>query len=215
VSAEHWDGVYRSKPVEGLSWFQTEAERSMDLLRQWAVPPKSLIDIGAGASSLADSLLDAGWPDVTLLDVSERALDLVRARLGSRASMVGFEVADVVTWWPRRRFDAWHDRAVFHFLVDPADREHYVAAATEAVPPGGVAIIGTFAPDGPSMCSGLPTQRYAPDEMATAFAAGFHLEHAEREVHPTPGGATQAFSWVVLRRRGEDNTSRTGSPGRD
>lgn len=160
-----------------------------------------MIDIGAGASTLVDALLDIGWEDVTVLDISETALTKVGNRLGQRAKAVTFVAADVRSWQPTRTFDAWHDRAVFHFLVEPADRDHYVAMATEAVPPGGVALLATFAADGPTECSGLPTSRYDTDQLVRAFGPSFALEHAERELHTTPFGTIQPFTWVVLRRR--------------
>jgi hypothetical protein len=106
----------------------------------------------------------------------------------------------VLTWQPGRTYDAWHDRAVFHFLVQPEQREQYVATASRAVPSGGILVLGTFASDGPTQCSGLPTSRYDADALAAVFAPGFTLEHSEREEHVTPGGAVQAFTWVVLRR---------------
>ncbi len=125
---------------------------------------------------------------------------MVRARLGERGHAVELEAADVRSWRPRRAYGAWHDRAVFHFLVQPADRETYVATATVAVQPGGVIALGTFAADGPAQYSGLPTSRYEPEALAAIFDSAFALEHAEREEHMTPVGVVQPFSWVVLRR---------------
>jgi ubiquinone/menaquinone biosynthesis C-methylase UbiE len=170
------------------------------LLTSASPPGGSVIDVGAGASTLADTLVDSGWTDVTVLDVSRTALAVVRERLGERQRSVSFVVADVLSWQPGRTFDAWHDRAVFHFLIRPDQREKYVATASRAVRPGGVLVLGTFAADGPTQCSGLPTARYDADALAAAFAPGFTLEHSEREEHVTPGGAVQPFTWVVLRR---------------
>ena len=199
-AAEHWDAIYSTKASNEVSWFQATPTTSLRLLERWASPAGSVLDVGSGASTLVESLLDAGWADVTVLDISRKALNEVRNRLGRRATEVFFVTADVRFWQPHRTFDAWHDRAVFHFLVEPADRDRYVAATTQAVAPGGVVVLGTFAADGPTQCSGLPTARYDTDGLAGAFGPAFVLEHAEREEHTTPAGAEQPFSWVVLRR---------------
>ena len=199
-AAEHWDAIYSTKASNEVSWFQATPTTSLRLLERWASPAGSVLDVGSGASMLVESLLDAGWVDVTVLDISEEALNKVRSRLGGRAAEVFFITADVRSWQPHRTFGAWHDRAVFHFLVEPTDRDRYVAATTQAVAPGGVVVLGTFAADGPTQCSGLPTARYDTDSLARAFGSAFVLEHAEREEHTTPAGADQPFSWVVLRR---------------
>jgi len=210
-AADHWDTVYGTKATDEVSWFQRQPTTSPRLLTSVAPPSSTVIDIGAGASTLADSLLKAGWSDVTVLDVSATALALVRDRvgvmvgdqpsnqLGQRPRSASFVVADVLSWKPERTYDAWHDRAVFHFLVRPEQREQYVATAARAIRPGGVLVLGTFAADGPTQCSGLPTSRYDADALAQVFAPGFSLEHSEREEHVTPGGTVQAFTWVVLR----------------
>ena len=199
-ATEHWDAIYATKASNEVSWFQAAPTTSLRLLERWASPAGSVLDVGSGASMLVESLLDAGWVDVTVLDISEEALNEVRSRLGGRAAEVFFITADVRSWQPHRTFDAWHDRAVFHFLVEPTDRDRYVAATTQAVAPGGVVVLGTFAADGPTQCSGLPTARYDTVSLARAFGSAFVLEHAEREEHTTPAGADQPFSWVVLRR---------------
>ncbi|HVX23410.1 MAG TPA: class I SAM-dependent methyltransferase [Acidimicrobiales bacterium] len=196
----HWDAVYTTKATDDVSWFQSEPATSLDLLSRWAPPGGSIVDVGAGTSTLVDRLADAGSFDVTLVDVSAEALDVVRRRLDDRAGRVSFEVADIRSWVPTRTFDAWHDRAVFHFLVEPDDQQAYVRLASTAVAPGGVVVLATFAADGPATCSGLPTARYDADDLARLFAPAFVLEHHHREEHVTPWGAVQPFSWVVLRR---------------
>ena len=193
--ARHWDDVYRIKATDQVSWFQRDPEVSLRLLSTIA---GSVIDIGAGASTLADRLLEAGRTDLTLLDVSSAALEVTRARLGSSAKDVTFVSADVLTWDSARTFDCWHDRAVFHFLVDPDDRAHYVQRTARIVATGGSLVLGTFAADGPTRCSGLPTARYDPAELAALFASHFTVAHAEQENHTTPSGAQQHFTWVVL-----------------
>ena len=189
-----------TRAASEVSWYQAAPVTSLRLLNQWAPTHGSLIDVGCGESTLVDSLLDAGWTDLTTLDVSAQALAQVRGRLGARARQVDFVVADVCSWQPRRTYGVWHDRAVFHFLVDTADRNRYLAVVSQALAPGGLAVLGTFAGDGPTQCSGLATARYDPPEIASLFAPAFVVEHSEREEHVTPAGVLQPFSWVVLRR---------------
>jgi SAM-dependent methyltransferase len=200
ATRDHWDDVFRRRPHDQVSWYQATPETSLRLLRQAAPQRGPIVDVGGGASALADALLDDGWTDVTVLDVSEVALRAVRERLGHRP--VEVVVADVRSWAPTRHYEAWHDRAVFHFLVDDEDRGRYVDTAARAVAPGGAVVIATFAADGPDRCSGLPTARYDPSALADAFRPWFDLEHADREEHPTPGGVIQPFTWAVLRRAG-------------
>ncbi len=219
-AAEHWDTIYGTKATDEVSWFQRQPTTSQRLLTSVSSPLGAVIDVGAGASTLVDTLLDEGWSDVTALDVSAKALALVRERISDRIrdrvnDRVGdqrqdpprerprsasFVVANVLSWQPERTYDAWHDRAVFHFLVRPEQRDQYVATASRAVRSGGVVVLGTFAADGPTQCSGLPTARYDADGLAAVFEPDFSLEHSEREEHVTPGGAVQPFTWVVLRR---------------
>jgi SAM-dependent methyltransferase len=195
-----WDTVYATKAAGDVSWFQEDPATSRRLLTAWASPDGSVVDIGAGESTLVDWLLNAGWADITLVDLSAQALDNVRARLGRLAEQVSFAISDVVLWRPERTFDTWHDRAVFHFLVDRVDRDHYVALAARSVVPGGVVVLASFAADGPTSCSGLPTARYDAEDLARVFAPAFTLETDEPEEHVTPWGAVQPFTWVVLRR---------------
>jgi 2-polyprenyl-3-methyl-5-hydroxy-6-metoxy-1,4-benzoquinol methylase len=205
VAAEHWAGVWASRGGTPPSWYEPTPVTSLRLVGPPA-PGGSVVDVGAGASSLVDHLLAAGWQHVTVLDIAEPAVAEVRARLADRAG-VELVVADVLDWRPQREYDVWHDRAVLHFLQEPAERRRYVELAAAAVRPGGALVLGTFAQDGPSSCSGLPTARYSAAELADLFLPHFRLEHAEHAEHRTPSGATQAFTWVVLR-RGHLNTPR-------
>lgn len=194
--AQHWDDVFRTRKPESVSWYQDNPATSLRLIED---TPGSVIDVGAGVSTLVDRLLDAGRTDVTVLDVSEAALAATRGRLGDASDRVTFEVADILNWDPGRQFDVWHDRAAFHFLTDPAHQRRYVDLVTDAVAANGILVLGTFAEDGPTRCSGLPTARYSAADLATLFSARFTLEHHEREPHRTPSGATQVFTWVTLR----------------
>ena len=199
-AAPHWDNVFKTQAPGGMSWFQEQLATSLRLITA-ALPERgSLIDVGAGASTLVDGLLDAGWSDITVLDVSAGALAKVRARLQLRNAAVDFVVADLLSWHPDRTFDAWHDRAAFHFLVRPDDQDQYVETATRAVAHGGALVLGVFASDGPEHCSGLPTARYGAGGLADRFAPHFDLVTSEREEHVTPNGHVQPFTWVVLRR---------------
>ena len=198
--ASHWDDVYDRVGADRVSWYQTDAAVSASLIAA-AGPVGSVVDISGRASVLVDELLTGGVGDVTVLDLSPQALDVARRRLGPRAAQVWWLNQDVRTWRPDRRFDLWHDRAVFHFLTDPADRDAYRTALRQALQPRGYLVIGTFATDGPTHCSGLPVSRYGPDTLAGQFP-DLEVVEARRVEHVTPGGTTQPFTWLLLRAPG-------------
>ncbi len=196
---DHWDRRYAAG-AERVSWAERAPRASLEMIAlTGAGPAASVLDVGGGASPLAGALLDRGFADVSVLDVSEVALQVARGGLGPRADQVTWIAADVLEWTPERRFDLWHDRALLHFLVDPDERARYVATALTAVPPGGHLVIGAFAENGPQTCSGLPVARYGADALAAVFGPGVEAIAARRDVHRTPGGALQAFTWVALR----------------
>lgn len=199
--AAHWENVYLTKQPDQVSWFLAEARLSRELIESLSPDRSSaIIDIGAGASRLVDGLLDAGYSRITVLDLSPSALELSKERLGSGASHVQWQAADVLdTELPEAAFDVWHDRAVFHFLTERADRERYVAQVRRAVRPGGLVIVATFAEDGPLRCSGLDVARYSPGQLHAELGAHFSLVESRRELHTTPGGATQAFTYGAFR----------------
>ncbi len=198
---EHWERVYKSKAASDVSWYQPEATVSLDLIRQVAPERASpIIDVGGGASTLVDGLLDAGYANVTVLDLSGAALGVARQRVGERASHVTWIESDVLTApLAPNSFAVWHDRAVFHFLTDRRDRARYVAKARDAVRTGGHVIVASFAPEGPERCSGLEVMRYSPDAMHAEFGADFRLLDSRREEHHTPSGSTQAFVYCLCR----------------
>lgn len=199
--AVHWDQIYAARGESELGWFQATPRLSLELMQGAGLRPScSVIDVGAGASRLVDTLLDQGIYDITLLDASDAALAQTRRRLGTRAAIPQYLIADVAAWRPSRSFDFWHDRAVFHFLVDLRSRRAYREALLAALPPGGHAVIATFAPDGPERCSGLPVTRYSPDTLAAALAPGVRLVDSRREDHRTPRGALQRFQYSCLLR---------------
>jgi 2-polyprenyl-3-methyl-5-hydroxy-6-metoxy-1,4-benzoquinol methylase len=198
----HWEEVYTSRYETSVSWFQDNPAPSLDLIeRAGARNDTDIIDIGGGASRLADHLIERGFRRVTVLDISQAALDLACLRIGRRASEVQWIAADVTEWNPSRRFDIWHDRATFHFLVDPSDRAAYVARLKEALRPGGHAIIATFALDGPEKCSGLPVNRSDASGLAKELGDAFTLVESRRHDHVTPSNATQRFQFSLFRRR--------------
>lgn len=199
----HWEHVYETKASDAVSWYQPSPVHSLALLDEVGMNPDTrLIDVGGGDSTLVDALLARGMHAITVLDISAAALARARARVGARAGDVAWVEADVTTVaLPESGLDVWHDRAVFHFLTDAADRERYVAAMERAVRPGGSVVMATFALDGPERCSGLDVVRYGPDELAAALGASFELVRSDRDVHLTPWGVAQPFTYVVLRRR--------------
>ncbi len=196
----HWDHIFATRSEHERSWTQDAPTPSLERIARCAHDLAApIIDIGGGASRLVDHLVQAGHTDVTVLDIAPAALREGAARLGDHAG-VQWVSTDLLEWQPPRKYGVWHDRAVFHFLTDEADQARYAALAREAVALGGHLVMATFAPDGPTACSGLAVQRWSADQLAHQFANGFEVvEHASL-VHRTPGGADQSFTWVTLRR---------------
>ncbi|NQW59875.1 class I SAM-dependent methyltransferase [bacterium] len=201
MSADHWQKVYSSKKADQVSWYQSEPEVSLRLTKTNASFADAIIDVGAGQSSLVDRLVQDGYSDVTVLDISDSAVEEIRNRLDGASKFVSFVVADVSNWRPTQTFDFWHDRAVFHFLTSTSDIDAYLSVVSQAVRRGGVAVIGTFAEDGPTQCSGLDVSRYSPKNLVSLFSEYFEFEASELEKHVTPAGAVQHFTWVTLRRK--------------
>ena len=197
----HWERIYRTKASTELSWYQPEPHLSVDLIRGVAPDLDApVIDVGGGASTLIDRLLDAGYRDLTVLDLAPSALAVARQRLGERAGLVTWVADNVLDApLPSARYAVWHDRAVFHFLTNPSDRARYVAQARRAIRPGGHAMVASFSLEGPPKCSGLDVMRYSPEGMHAEFGEGFRLLRSVREDHPTPTGAIQAFVYCLCR----------------
>lgn len=199
--ATHWETVYSTKAVDEVSWYQQDARPSLDAIeRNGGLPAHSFIDIGGGASPLAAMLAQRGWSDLAVLDISSAALEKARAAMGDGAQDVEWIVADITAWQPSRVRDVWHDRAVFHFLTDPADRQAYHRALASGLAPGGLLVMATFAPDGPERCSGLPVVRYDAASLSAELGPQFRLVQSWGEQHATPGGSSQSFSWCVFRK---------------
>ena len=197
----HWQQVYASKDERAVSWFEAVPLASLDLIRATgAGRDAAVIDIGGGASRLVDALLDDGYRDLTVLDVSEEALAKTKARLGPPGASVHWLGADVTAWQPERLYDLWHDRAALHFLTTADERAAYAERLIRAVRPGGHVIIATFAPDGPERCSGLPVVRHDAASLAALLGPAFELIETRRHDHSTPAGAVQRFQFSRFRR---------------
>jgi len=192
---QHWEQVYRSRSTTEVSWYRAHLERSLESIRRIAPNPNAaILDVGAGASTLVDDLLSAGYTRLSVLDIAASALESTRARLGKRAAEVNSLVGNVLDIeLPAHHFDVWHDRAVFHFLTSASDRQAYVAQITAALRPGGHVLIATFGPEGPLRCSGLEVVRYDAQSLSKELGKAFRLIDWTLEHHETPAGATQQF----------------------
>ncbi len=198
----HWEGIFGTKKSQDMSWHQPRLEMSLALFQLTGVATDgAIIDVGGGISTLVDDLLDAGFTDVTVLDIAAPALHGVRERLGERAENVSWIEADVrEVELPGARFDVWHDRAVFHFLTCKESRERYAATMKSALKSGGHAIVATFGPDAPPRCSGLDVVRYSPENLLAELGPGLRMVHGARELHLTPSGNEQEFTYTCLQK---------------
>jgi len=197
---EHWENVYQTKSSAEVSWYEPEPKQSLDLILSVAGDARGrVIDIGGGQSFLVDRLLDAGFGRVTVLDISQTAIEATKARMGQRASEVEWIAADITRRDSLGTFDIWHDRAVFHFLTDPGDREHYVALLKRSLPTGGHFIVETFAKGGPEKCSGLPVCQYDDASMLEAIGPSFAPVNCGRYLHTTPTGKPQQFFYGIFK----------------
>jgi len=199
--ADHWDAIYERKSPQDVSWYRPHLERSLRFVAEAGLPEEaSILDVGGGASTFVDDLLDGGYRNVTVLDLSASAIARARERLGPRASRVTWLVGDVTRLaLPGNAFDFWHDRAVFHFLTERSTRERYVAAVRHALKPNGHIVVATFGPSGPDSCSGLPVVRYSAEGIHGAFGDDFRKAGDDTEVHHTPWGSEQEFVYCYCR----------------
>ncbi len=197
----HWEKIYTTTAPDSVSWYRAHLDTSLALIERAAdARSASIIDIGAGESTLVDDLLLRGYKNLTVLDVSQTAIEVTKKRLGSMAEQVRWLVADIseVELKPHS-YDLWHDRAVFHFLTTPAQRLAYVRQVTRGVKPGGHVIVSTFGPEGPMKCSGLEVMRYDAESLHDEFGARFRLIESSKELHQTPFGTTQQFLYCYCR----------------
>ena len=199
--SEHWEGVYGRKKADEVSWYRAHLEHSIAFIeRAGLAPDAAVIDVGGGASTLVDDLLERGHTDLTVLDLSAHAIEVAQQRLGARAAAVKWLVGDVTQLpLPEHAYDFWHDRAVFHFLRDPAERARYVAAVRRALRPGGHIVVATFGPAGPERCSGLEVMRYSADALHAQFGGEFRKVESLTELHATPAGGEQQFVYCYCR----------------
>jgi ubiquinone/menaquinone biosynthesis C-methylase UbiE len=198
----HWEQVYRTTPAGELGWHQAHPTMSLNLIESTGVHKTGhLLDVGGGDSPLVDHLLDQGFEHVTVLDISAATLERAKARLGDRARLVTWIEGDITDFRSSRKYDLWHDRAVFHFLTEAEDREKYRETMNRVLSPEGHVIIATFAYEAPPTCSGLPVVRYSPQFLAVAIGNDFDLIESSEELHRTPGGKQQPFIYCRFMRR--------------
>lgn len=199
---QHWEAVYTTKATDAVSWYRPHLDRSLALIERVASDRgAAVLDVGGGASTLVDDLLERGYRDLSVLDISEEALSVARKRLGESAHAVTWLAADLLdALLQEARYDVWHDRAVFHFLTEAGCRANYVRQLTHALSLGGHAVLATFGPDGPMKCSGLDTMRYDAERLTRALGEGFRLIDSTLEMHATPFGTTQQFLYVLFQR---------------
>ena len=197
----HWEKVYQTKAPDSVSWYQPHLETSLALIERTAAGPWSaIIDVGGGESTLADDLLSRGYQDITVLDISETAINVCKRRMEASADRIHWLVADVtLVELDTSAYDVWHDRAVFHFLTGMEQRAAYVRNVARSVKRGGHVIVSTFGPEGPTKCSGLDVMRYDADSLHGQFGARFHLVESSKELHQTPFGTTQQFLYCYCR----------------
>jgi SAM-dependent methyltransferase len=204
---EHWDEIYSDKAPTEVSWYEAEPELSLEFIQAAGISKEaSIIDVGGGASVLADRLLSAGYANVAVLDISANALDYAKERLGTAAAKVEWFVGDVTEFAPPHAFDLWHDRAVFHFLTDPEERKKYVEVLHATVAPGGQVIIAAFAVGGPERCSGLDIVQYSSELLSGELNSGepgkgFELVGEQTTMHRTPAGKEQSFKYFRFIRK--------------
>ncbi len=198
----HWEKIYTSKETADLSWFQSSPVTSLNLIRSCNLPPEaSIIDIGGGDSLLVDHLLAMGFQKITVLDISETAIAKTKARLGEKADMVNWIVADAAAFQPTEQYDLWHDRAAFHFLTQEKEIQHYLQAVCNAVKPNGHMVIGTFSEQGPLTCSGISIQQYSEASMARVMQQCFEKTDCRYIDHKTPVGILQNYIFCSFKKR--------------
>lgn len=196
----HWEKVYSQKAPDAVSWYRPHLETSLSLIERVSSKSSAIIDVGGGESTLIDDLLSHGYENVTVLDISQIAVETNKKRLGSASERVRWHVADITkAELSRSAYDVWHDRAVFHFLTAPTDRRAYVRQAAHAVKSGGNVIVSTFGPEGPTKCSGLYVVRYDAESLHREFGVHFRLLESTKELHQTPFGTIQQFLYCSCR----------------
>lgn len=198
---KHWEEIYQTKELKDVSWFQPKPETSLSFFEKWNIPlTAKVIDIGGGDSFLVDHLLDLGYQDISVLDISASAIERAKQRLGNRAEQVKWIVSDVTTFQPTEKYDFWHDRAAFHFLVNEEDISNYIEIAHKSLNPSGVLVIGTFSEQGPKKCSGIEIKQYSEETMAERLKTLFEKQDCITVDHKTPFDTTQNFVFCSFKK---------------
>lgn len=198
----HWENVFELKKSNEFSWYQEVPEDSLRLIHDLGISPNAnLIDIGGGDSALIDFLLNGGYQNVTLLDISQNAINRTLARLGDKANLINWIVSDILDYIPSKKFDLWHDRAVFHFLTNPTDISKYMDLASTYIKNGGYLILGTFSENGPLKCSGLTVTRYSEEQLGHLWEESFDKVKCFKKVHLTPSNSEQNFLFCLFKRK--------------
>lgn len=198
----HWENVYTTKQAHEVSWTQETPQTSLDFIHSFNISKSApIIDIGGGDSNLVDFLLLQGYTDITVLDISEAALERAQKRLGEKASLVRWIASDITEFKPDKVYTVWHDRATFHFLTEASQVETYLKTAYTAISNGGFLTIGTFSENGPQKCSGLNIKQYSPQSLKDTFASGFEQLKCINEDHVTPFNTTQNFTFCSFRKK--------------
>ncbi len=198
---KHWENIYKTKELKDVSWFQPTPETSLNFFKQFSVPTTAkIIDIGGGDSFLVDNLLDLGYVDITVLDISEASLDRAKLRLGDRASKINWIVADAATFKPSEKYDFWHDRAAFHFLTQESEISNYLDTVQKSIKPTGILVIGTFSENGPKKCSGIEIKQYSETTMTDRLKMFFEKIQCINVDHKTPFDTIQNFVFCSFRK---------------
>lgn len=199
---KHWENIYETKPLDSVSWYQPTPTTSLDFIDRSVLSKSAkIIDVGGGDSFLVDHLLKLEYTDLTVLDISEKALERAKERLGSLSDKVKWEVSDASKYTTEQKFDFWHDRAAFHFLTEEADIKNYVNVVSKSIKPDGILVIGTFSENGPTKCSGIPIKQYSAESLAKVFEEGFELVNTQIVDHKTPFDTIQNFVFCCFRRK--------------
>lgn len=211
--ADHWQHVYSGREVEEMSWTEARPEASLSMIQAARLEPDAaILDVGGGASRLAAELLRTGYRDISVADISPAALERAKAELGAQAERVTWVAADVRKHDFGRRFDLWHDRAVFHFMVETGDRDAYLGTLEGSLKPNAHVVLATFGPEGPTECSGLPVERYDAERIQRVLNRGFRLEASRVVEHVTPRGRSQQFVYALLSRRANRRSTSRSAP---
>jgi len=198
---DHWEKIYSTKEIDGVSWYQETPTTSLNIIDSLKLNLNtSIIDIGAGKSFLADNLLDLGYNDITILDISRNALNEVTRRVGKKNHKIKCIESNVIDLSSGQKYDVWHDRAVFHFITNNQEREKYLDLLNSSLNKDGCLIIGTFSEDGPLKCSGLEVQRYSVKDLRELLKPNFKLIDGSKEIHDTPFNTSQSFTFCTFKK---------------